>query len=72
MEDRLCPYIHPPIRPSVRAGVQPDEFSALSILEEKDRENLSISSHKEKLEALTKEDITFHWPELSRSGFGTA
>lgn len=72
VEDRLCPYIQPPVRPGVRAGVQPDEFSAPSILEKKDRENLSISSHKEKLEALTEEDIAFHWPELSRSGFGTA
>ena len=72
IEDRLCPHIQPPVRPGVQAGVQPDEFSAPSILEEIERENLSISSHKEKLEALTEEDIAFHWPELFRSGFGTA
>lgn len=71
IEDRLCPNIQPPVRPSVRAGVQPDDFSAPSILEEKDRENLSISSHREKLEALTEEDIAFHWPKLAHSGFGT-
>ena len=71
IEDRLCPHIRPP----VRLGVRADEFSPLSILEEEERKNLSISSgerHRAKLEALAEEDIAFHWPYLARAGFGTA
>lgn len=51
------------------------ETAAPSILEKKDRKNLSISSHREedkkRLEALTEEDIKFHWPKLAGFGFGT-
>jgi hypothetical protein len=56
-----------------------DENAASSILEEKtDRKNLSLSSGEDErqkairsLEALTEDDIAFHWPELARQGFGT-
>ena len=69
----------PDTRPDTQADAQPEHFAAPSILEEIDRKkNLSISSEKEdeqkslhRLEALTEEDLTFHWPELSRQGFGT-
>lgn len=71
IEDRLCPYIRSPVLPDVRAGIRPDEIPAQSILEEKDRKNLSICSHREKLETLSEEDIAFHWPNLARAGFGT-
>ena len=75
VEDRLCPHIRPPVRHGIQADVRADEFSLLSILEEKERKNLSISSgklHRTKLEALAEEDISFHWPKLSSLGFGTA
>ena len=81
----ICPHIRPPERPDIRSNEQSGErtdvrsghFSPLSILEEIDRKNLSISYGKTKesrvlLEALTEEDITFHWPELSRCDFRTA
>jgi hypothetical protein len=82
----LCPYIMRPKiddRPDARHGAQADARPAHSvtpsILEEIERKNtLSISSGKEEeqktirlLEALSEEDIAFHWPELSRQGFGT-
>lgn len=51
------------------------ETAAPSILEKKDRKNLSISSpleeDKTRLEALTEDDIKFHWPKLAGFGFGT-
>ncbi|MDL2280132.1 hypothetical protein LJC15_05695 [Desulfovibrio sp. OttesenSCG-928-G11] len=71
VEDRLCPHIRSPARPDSHPGIRADQLSAPSILEEKERKTLSISSHKEKLEALTEEDIIFHWPSLARAGFGT-
>ena len=81
VHELICPDIQPPERTSVRSGEQSDEksghFSPLSILEEIDRKNLSISFGKPKesrllLEALSEEDINFHWPELARCNFGTA
>jgi hypothetical protein len=81
----LCPHIMRPQvadRPDARHDAQgearPGHSTAPSILEEIERKsNLSISSVKEEeqknrlLEALTEEDIAFHWPELARQGFGT-
>lgn len=81
-----CPYIHPlpaSMEPSTQAGAESGAQSAgnaaPSILEETDRKkNLSISSGESEartalrlLEALTEEDIAFHWPMLARQGFGT-
>lgn len=61
-----------------RNGMHSVESGPTSILEEIDRKNLSISSEKPGngkitglLEALSEEDIAFHWPELARLGFGT-
>ncbi len=77
IEDRLCPHIQAPVRPGIPPDVLAGEFAALSIQEEIDRKNLSISSgnaqgNREKLETLDEEDIAFHWPELTNYGFGTA
>lgn len=81
-----CPYIHPlpeSMESATQAGAESGEQSAgnaaPSILEEIDRKkNLSISSGESEaqtvarlLEALTEEDIAFHWPMLARQGFGT-
>lgn len=49
---------------------------ALSLLEEKERiQNLSLHSYEpspiQHLEALTEDDIVFHWPLLAQAGFGT-
>lgn len=64
--------------PSMEPTAQPGENAAPSILKETDRKNaLSISSEKanqvavNKVEALTEDDIAFHWPNLARAGFGT-
>jgi len=70
---------HGETRRDAQADVRPGHFAASSLLEERERKsNLSISSGQEEeqknarlLEALGEEDITFHWPELSRQGFGT-
>lgn len=76
-----CPHIMP--YPAVQSSRPIDahsetekaESAAPSILEKKDRKNLSISSQREvdktRLEALTEEDIKFHWPKLAGFGFGT-
>lgn len=52
--------------------------AAPSILEKADRKILSVSSQEAEeskavrlLEALTEEDMHFHWPALARQGFGT-
>ena len=84
IQDMLCPHIRAsgqcpcaPVHPDVHPGVHPDADFAPSILREKiDRNILSISSENSKrytalLEALSEEDIAFHWPELARAGFGT-
>lgn len=66
--------VNPAVRLPTHAAMHPDP----SILEKIDRKrNLSISSQhppddKKRLEALSEEDTAFHWPELARSGFGTA
>lgn len=82
VEALLCPHLIGN-RSGARAGVQaealPESSSALSILKEKrDRENLSISSGEDtgsiavrRLEALTEDDMAYHWPNLARIGFGT-
>ena len=70
--------MHPGANPAVHPLMHPGMYPGPSILEKIDRKkNLSISSqnpleHKERLEALNEEDMAFHWPELARSGFGTA
>ena len=50
--------------------------AASFLSEEIDRKNLSVSSQstepEHRLEELTEEDISFHWPTLARGGFGTA
>ena len=63
---------------ATRTDVNSAKIDTTSILEEIDRKNLSISSGKsgndnsiELLEALSEEDIAFHWPVLSGMGFGT-
>ena len=72
------PTMHPGANPAVHPLMHPGMYPGPSILEKIDRKkNLSISSqnpleHKERLEALNEEDMAFHWPELARSGFGTA
>lgn len=83
IQEMLCPHIRAagpcsciPVHPAVHPGVHPDPASGLSILKEIDRKNLTISSKGSQryaalLEALSEEDIAFHWPELSRAGFGT-
>jgi hypothetical protein len=80
-----CPHIRP-CSPGMESGMDPETESAaqsgrnaaLSSLRKIDRENLSIFSGEEErqkaassLEALTEDDIAFHWPELARQGFGT-
>jgi len=77
----ICPHISPvraDPRCSVRGEARPEPSATPSILKEIDRENtLSISSEKagqaaaNRLEALTEDDLAFHWPELARLGFGT-
>lgn len=77
----LCPHIMV-VQPDNRCAVQGDARSELcvapSILKETDRQNtLSVSSEKadpvavNRLEALTEDDIAFHWPNLAKVGFGT-
>lgn len=81
-----CPHISP-YTPIMEFGTDPDmepvaqsgENAVRSILEEKiDRKNLSISSGEDenlktvhKLEALTEDDVAYHWPNLAKAGFGT-
>jgi len=84
IQEMLCPHIKPtgqclcaPVHPGVHPDVHPDPVSGLSILKEIERKNLTISSKSSQrygalLESLSEEDIAFHWPELSRAGFGTA
>lgn len=81
VEALSCPHIidnRSDVRGSVRAEALPGSSGTPSILEEKiERENLSISSEGEhriavrKLEALTEDDMAYHWPNLARVGFGT-
>jgi hypothetical protein len=81
-----CPHILPcgiamdtGMESGMESAAQSGKNAAPSILQEKtDRKNLSISSGEDekqkvirRLEALTEEDIAFHWPELARQGFGT-
>ncbi|CAK7045797.1 MAG: hypothetical protein DELT_00816 [Desulfovibrio sp.] len=81
VEAMFCPHIidnRSGVRGSVRAEALPGSSGVPSILEEKiERENLSFSSegnHRNavrKLEALTEDDLAYHWPNLVRAGFGT-
>ena len=81
-----CPYIssydhnmESGMEPNTEPATQSGENAAPSILKEKiDKENLSISSEDagsciavRKLEALTEDDIAYHWPTLAKAGFGT-
>ena len=85
-EELLCPHIirpqaaeHVAERCEARGDARPGHSAVPSLLEKIERKNnLSVSSEKEEeqekirlLEALTEEDIAFHWPELARQGFGT-
>lgn len=82
IEERLCSYLLQPqtgSRSANHSDARPGCSAAPSILEEIDRKkNLSVSSENEEeekstrlLEALTEEDMAFHWPEIARKGFGT-
>jgi|GEM_PF-1471109 len=81
-----CPHILPyclntesGMEPNMESVTQSDETANPSILQEKiERENLSISSGESeklnaihKLEALTEDDMAYHWPNLAGMGFGT-
>lgn len=74
-----CLADYPAVRHGAQADARSEYFAAPSILEEIERKNnLSIFSEKEEeqkntrlLDALSEEDIAFHWPELARQGFGT-
>ena len=76
----ICPHIVP-VRADIRCGIRGEARSepcaSPSILNEIEREKLSISSGKadqeaiSRLEALSDADVVFHWPALSRLGFGT-
>lgn len=82
IEELLCPALVNPVRAAAcdvhyaaRSGERQTHQAIPSILEEKERKNLSISSQQEedktRLEALTEEDIKFHWPKLAGYGFST-
>ena len=76
-----CPHIQPCnsfVGVGTESNAQSAESAAPSILEETDRKILSVSSQEAEesktarlLEALTEEDMHFHWPALARQGFGT-
>lgn len=79
-----CQYIMPlscSMESAMHPTTQSDGYSdsaVPSILEEIDREHLSISSERGKvpaaanlLESLSDDDIAFHWPKLAGYGFGT-
>jgi hypothetical protein len=63
----------------VQSAAQSGENALRSVLrKDKIDKDLSISSEEaesmetaRKLDALTEDDIAFHWPELAREGFGT-
>lgn len=76
--DHIKPYTEltqPDLESAARRGMLSVEPAPPSILEKKDRKNLSVSSqweeNKNQLEALTEENIKFHWPKLAGFGFGT-
>lgn len=75
-----CPHI-PPCAFITESGAESAAYrsntpAASFLSEEIDRKNLSVSSQsmepEHRLEELTEEDISFHWPTLARDGFGTA
>jgi hypothetical protein len=83
----ICPHITPArtdtrsaVRGDAQAEGRPEPSTTSSILREEkiDKKNLSLSFEEteklesiRKLEALTEDDISFHWPTLARLGFGT-
>jgi len=77
----ICPHITPvraDIRYGVRGEARPAPCASPSILKEIERKNilpiLSATADQEtvnRLEALSEDDIDFHWPTLARLGFGT-
>ncbi|MDL2279769.1 hypothetical protein LJC15_03775, partial [Desulfovibrio sp. OttesenSCG-928-G11] len=81
VEALFCPHIigdRSGVRGDVQAEALPGSSGTPSILPEKiERENLSIFSEENhhtaarKLEALTEDDMAYHWPNLARAGFGT-
>ena len=78
-----CPHIpslakimESPQHTGTDSHTQLEKNATSSILDKIDRKNLSISSNstdedRERLEALSEEDIAFNWPELAQIGFGT-
>lgn len=80
-----CPHIMPPdfTESGMEASMEPDAPSnqkgtSSFLTEETDRKNLSVFSGEKdsrnvilQLESLTEEDISFHWPNLAKAGFGT-
>ncbi len=82
MDSPMRSVMDSPVRPPVDSPMQSPMHTASPILkilnqEKKDRKNLSISSqgsdeYTARLEALTDDDMAFHWPELTRAGFGSA
>ena len=81
IEPLFCPHLldtRPSVRGDIRVAARGGASCRPSILEEEiDRENLSISSEKDArnivhmLEALTEDDLAYHWPKLAGAGFGT-
>ena len=80
-EPLFCPHIidtRSGVRGDMRVEARGGASCRSSLLEEEiERENLSISSEKDarntarKLEALTEDDLVYHWPTLAGAGFGT-
>jgi len=80
--DSLCPHINAPymgIPPGAPAhttpGVHPEPGANNTILEQVGRIIRPNSSSEERsthlLEALTEDDLAFHWPNLAKHDFGT-
>jgi hypothetical protein len=81
-QELLCPHIKtapPGTLPGAPASTLPATQAQLkadnTILEQSERINLSNfsgeSTSRRLLEALTEDDISFHWPSLAKEGFGT-
>lgn len=80
-----CPHIMPPdfTESDMEASMEPNVPSCQKITpsfltEKTDRKNLSVFSGEKdsgnvilQLESLTEEDVSFHWPNLAKAGFGT-
>lgn len=80
--DRLCDHIRsscsvpaPGTHAQMPPGMLPESESRNTILKQLDRDNLTTSSKEKvaigRLEALTENDIAFHWPNVAKQDFGT-